>query len=460
MTSPLRISQKILGFLPLAASTRLWRCLILSLILGLSRFLAGAEFLTPHAISITPSLNEGLEMVLSVPHDRRYAVHSTDDFQTWTELGANAATNGIFTFLDRRVSVMMVGPFLCSFEAPDCFLEPPIFRMRPQIRFYRLLDLSAPESLTGKVVDAQGNPISGARISMIGGMEMEAISDDLGAFTLQSHSTAAQPQTRVFVADASGYVRGFAQPTYSGTTPHLDFRLAPQKERNFAPETLTGRTILFTDPNSAIATVTFTDNFRTDSGAFYVPVRSGDDFMVYEIVPSGVFQTMLLTYGFDGAGELSPRRWDSDGSYAIFVNVPLLDATDAATPPETLHNHQVDLTFLHFLNEIGVGQWHAKLDLVGGNSGQFNISGFLENGTARDYTYSVQNKLATITFLSDPPQGNSSLSLVFTSPSEGRFIFSHPATRTAYAGIFQNFTSKAASIDAAAKVPDGLKLKQ
>lgn len=374
-------------------------------------------------------------------------MHSTDDFQTWTELGGDAATNGIFTFLDRRVSIMMVGPFPCSFEAPDCFLEPPLFRMRPQIRFYRLLDLSTPESIKGKVVDAEGNPIAGARISMIGAMEMETLSDDLGAFTLQSHSTAAQPATRVFVADASGFVRGIAQPIYSGTTPHLEFRLASQKERNFAPETLTGRTILFTDPNSAIATVTFTDNFRTDSGAFYVPVRSGDDFMVYEIVPAGVFQTKLLTYGFAGAGELSPRRWDSDGSYVISIDVPFLDATGAVTPPETLHNHRVDLTFLQFFNQNEVGQWPAELDLVGGNSGQFNISGFLENGTARDYTYSVKNNLATITFLSDPPQGNSALSLVFTSPSAGRFIFSHPAAKNAYVGIFENFSSKTTPLE-------------
>jgi hypothetical protein len=440
MVSPLHLCRRILSR----------RVVVLTVLLLWLLSSPASEFLEVRPVSIAPVMNQGLDMVLSVPRDRKYAVHGTADFLNWNEIGANISKDGVFHFLDEFVSVgMLPEDVFCHHFGCDPI--GPFYWINPQRGFYRLLDLTESQLINGRVTDAAGAPIAGARVWMAGD-EKSVVTNDRGELTFIPPSTP-HAIARTFVAEAIGFVRGVAQPTYVRTNGTLHFRLEPQAPATFAPESIEGRTFIFAERAGGPPTsISFTNDFRTDSGMHYVAARSGDSFLVHDIRSSGVFRVMNLEFRFKGGGSMGPAAWyNAFGGYAMSQSIAFADTAGAIAPPETLRDHRVDIEFVWGWGPNGPWRSGGKLQLTGLNEGRFASTNFLERFTTGGYSYTVKSNLATVSLIAEPQQSASSYTLVFTSPTAGRFVYVDDAGE-GYVGVFRNFFSSATSTSLTADI--------
>jgi hypothetical protein len=244
-------------------------------------------------------------------------------------------------------------------------------------------------------------------------------------------------------------VRGIAQPTHVGGKLQLGFRLEPQTAAEFAPQSVEGRTFIFAVPSSeAPGSISFTNSFKTESGLHYVAARSGYSFRVHHIRSSGVFPSMNLQYGFDGGGSLGPISWYNAGDgWAMGPSIDFIDTAGSIAPPDTLRDHRVDIVFLaDFWGPNGPWQNSGKLELSGLNEGRFTATNYWGGAASGDYNYSVRSNIATISLATDPLKTRASYTMVFTSPTSGRFVYVDATRERGYVGVFRNFFSLATSI--------------
>jgi hypothetical protein len=415
--------------------------------------------------ALIPIVDRGVELHLSPPDSRTYAIQASSDFLRWSELGVVAGSNGTSSFLDRRASVTdwdWVWPPVNPPPPPDPHLPPdqfvppnPIIRppvpvhfpgktnLNPALRFYRLVDLSKPETITGTVSYYwTGAPIQGATISALG-QSGSAESDSLGRFTFTTTPLPGTRLARVFFAEAPGYIRGFCQPVYDAAGGKLSFRLEKGSDGPFPIGPLGGRTFLTYpyegNPQGQISFLNATEMFP---GKNYLSFNASSSVGILELSSEGIFPMGALGFDSPGVGWFSKQGWNNAlAGDELGVSSPMIEITSLIHPPAGLHDQWMEFRVK--------GQYYGTLKFHGGNMGSVAawFPWLLWNETnSASYVYRRDGDFGVLSVTSsaipDFPKGE--FKLAFTSDSKGRFLYSD-YEHYAYAGTFEHFVSLASS---------------